>query len=396
MSFSNSSGFSFPSRKSVIFFHLCTLLFWGSFYIYIPILASYTKIVSGSLQAVGLVMGAYGLSQLLLRIPMGLWSDRLRRRKPFIIMGFFFDGLACLGLIFSTTTGMLFLSFFTAGIGASMWVIFTVLFSSYFPLGQVVRSVSVILFCSRLSQVISNYAGGLIAEAWGWVAPFYAGAIFSVLGLLLAIWIAERRPEKSSSVSLRKLLFVGRNPMLLLVSSLAILLQFVIFSTTYGFTPIYGQQIGASKEELGILLFSYMLPSLLATLLSGTYLNFIKQKYSLVLTGFILVSGAALSTPLVSHLSLLYVVQAINGIGVGLTFPLLMSLAIQPIPLEQQGTAMGFFQALYAVGMTSGPIISGFVADRLGLSSVFILCGILCLLGAFYSWRNRQMAPSVP
>jgi len=73
-----------------------------------------------------------------------------------------------------------------------------------------------------------------------------------------------------------------------------------------------------------------------------------------------------------------------------------MSLAIQPIPLEQQGTAMGFFQALYAVGMSSGPIISGFVADRLGLSSVFMLSGILCLLAAFYSWKKIQAAHAVP
>jgi MFS family permease len=98
----------------------------------------------------------------------------------------------------------------------------------------------------------------------------------------------------------------------------------------------------------------------------------------------------------VSRLSLLYVIQTINGIGVGLVFPLLMSLAIQPIPLEQQGTAMGFFQALYAVGMSSGPIISGFVADRLGLSSVFILSGILCLLAAFYSWKKIQAAHPDP
>jgi DHA1 family multidrug resistance protein-like MFS transporter len=381
-----------PFKKSMILFHLCTMLFWGSVYIYMPILAPYTKLVSGSLQSVGLVMGAYGLSQFLFRIPIGLWSDRLRRRKPFILLGFLFDGLACLGLIFSSNTATLFFSFFTAGIAASMWVVFTVLFSSYFPLEQVFQSMSFILFSLRLSQVIANFAGGVVAEAWGWVAPFYVGAILSLAGLLLATGIAEHRPEKSGAASFKKLLLVGRNRLLLTVSVFATLLQFATFSTTYGFTPIYAQQIGASKEELGILLFSYMLPCILTTLLSGTYLWRIQQERSFILAGFFLVTGAVFSTPLVSRLGMLYAVQAANGIGVGLAFPLLMGLAIQPIPLEQQGTAMGFFQSLYAAGMSLGPVISGFMGDHLGLPSIFILSGILCLLPAFFSWKNIQIA----
>jgi MFS family permease len=381
-----------PFKKSMILFHLCTMLFWGSVYIYMPILAPYIKLVSGSLKSVGLVMGAYGLSQFLFRIPVGLWSDRLRRRKPFILLGFLFDGVACLGLIFSSNTVTLFFSFFTAGMAASMWVVFTVLFSSYFPLEQVFQSMSFILFSLRLSQVIANYAGGVIAEAWGWLAPFYVGAILSLVGLLLATGITERRPEESGAAVFKKLLLIGRNRLLLTVSVFAILLQFATFSTTYGFTPIYAQQIGASKEELGILLFSYMLPCILTTLLSGTYLWRIQQERSFILAGFFLVTGAVFSTPLVSRLGLLYAVQAANGIGVGLAFPLLMGLAIQPFPLEQQGTAMGFFQSLYAAGMSLGPVISGFMGDHLGLPSIFILSGVLSLLPAFFPWKNIQIA----
>jgi predicted MFS family arabinose efflux permease len=379
-------------KKSMILFHFCTILFWGSIYIYMPILAPYTKMVGGSLQAVGLVMGAYGFSQFLFRIPVGLWSDRVRRRKPFIFLGFLFAGVACLGLIFSSNTATLFLSFFTAGMAASMWVVFTVLFSSYFPLGQVVQSMSLILFSTRLSQVMANYAGGVIAEARGWAAPFCVGAILSLIGLFLATGIVERRPEKSDAASFKKLLEVGRNRSLLTVSAFAILLQFATFSTTYGFTPIYAQQIGASKEELGILLFSFMFPCILATLLSGTYLRRLQPERSLILTGFFLVAGSVFSTPLVSRLSILYAVQAANGIGVGLAFPCLMGLAIQPIPLEQQGTAMGVFQSLYAVGMSLGPVISGFMGGHLGLPSVFILSGILSLLPAFFSWKSIQIA----
>jgi len=372
-------------RQSIILSYFSTLLFWGAVYIYMPILAPYSKMVSGSFQAVGMVMGAYGLSQLLLRIPLGIWSDRWRRRKPFILLGFIFDGLAAFGLLLSDNTLMLFFSVLTAGIASSMWVPFTVLFSSYFPLGQIAHSVSLMLFLTRLAQITTNYACGTIAEAWGWVAPFYAGMILSFIGLLLSLGLAERRPEKSSAASYKQFSFVGRNRTLLLASFFCALFLFANFSTSYGFTPIFAQQIGASQKDLGVLFFWYMLPNTLATLLSGTYIRRLFSERAMIFAGFLLLSGTAFFILMVDRLVILYGLQAFNGIGVGLIFPLLMGLAIQPAAPEQQATAMGFFQSLYAVGMTLGPILSGIVAQRLGLSSVFILNGLLCLFGAFFA-----------
>jgi predicted MFS family arabinose efflux permease len=382
-----------PPRSSILLSYLCTFLFWGAIYIYMPILTPYTKHVSGSLQAAGLVMGAYGLSQILLRIPLGVWSDRLRRRKPFILLGFLFDGLANLGLILSGNVWMLFFSVLTAGAAASMWVPFTVLYSSYFPLGQIAHSLSLLVGFSRLAQITTNYAGGAIAQAWGWTAPFWVGGVLSLLGLLLANGISEVHPEKSSHLTMQSVFRVGRNRMLLTASFLCALMQSANFSTAYGFTPILAQQLGASKGDLGVLLFWYMLPNTSATLLSGTVIRRYLAERSILIAGFLLISGAVFATPLVGHLHLLYLVQAVNGIGVGLLFPILMGLSIQSVPREQQATAMGFFQSLYAIGMSLGPILSGVVAQKLGLSSVFVLNGALCLAGAAFSLKKAPQPP---
>jgi len=364
------------------------MLLWGAVYIYMPILSSYTKLVSGSLQAAGLVMGAYGLSQMMIRIPLGVLSDRLRRRKPFILLGFVFDGLANLGLILSGSTWMLFLSVFTSGISASMWVPFTVLYSSYFPLGRIARSMSLIMFFSRLAQICANYAGGKLADAWGWTVPFYVGGALSVLGFFLALGISEVRPEKSSDLTLMKVLRVGRNRMLLISSFLCILMQFSNFAIAYGFSPIFAQQLGASKGDLGVLLFWYLLPNLAGTLLSGTFIRrFLADRWILTV-GFLLISGAVFCIPLTGRLGTLFMVQAINGTGVGLVFPLLMGMSIQSIPRAQQATAMGFFQSLYAIGMSLGPILSGVFAQKIGLSSVFVLNGALGLVGAVFSFMR--------
>jgi MFS family permease len=181
---------------------------------------------------------------------------------------------------------------------------------------------------------------------------------------------------------------VGRNPKILTVSALGILLQFAISATTSAFTPIYAQRIGASKEELGILLFAFMVSTMLASLLSGIYARRLLSERLVIFAGYLLITGSLLPIPLVSRLGTLYALQVINGFGVGLVYPLLFGLAIQPFPVEQQGTAMGFFQSLYAVGMGLGPAISGLAGEHCGLPTVFILSAILCLLAAFISWKK--------
>jgi len=66
----------------------------------------------------------------------------------------------------------------------------------------------------------------------------------------------------------------------------------------------------------------------------------------------------------------------------------LMGLSIQSVPRQQQATAMGFFQSLYAIGMSLGPILSGACAQKVGLSSVFVLNGGLGLVGAAFSLKK--------
>ena len=381
-----------PYRSSILLSYLCTMLLWGATYIYMPILTPYTKHISGSLQGAGLVIGAYGLSQMILRIPLGVFSDRWRRRKPLILLGFIFNSLSNLGLILSSSTSMLFWSVFTAGIASSIWGPFMVLYSSYFPAGQIVHSMSLLMSFSRLSQIISTYAGGAIAENWGWTAPFYVGGVLSLVGLLLANGLTEVRPQKSFDLTIQKVFQVGRNRTLLMASFLCILMQSANSSSAFGFTPILAQQLGASKEDLGILLFFYLLPNTLATLLSGTVIRLYLAERLILIVGFLLISTALFITPFVDRLSFLKAIQVVNGAGIGLLFPLLTSLSIQSVPREQQATAIGFFQSLYAIGMTFGPILSGVFAQKLGLASVFVLNGLMCLAGAAFSFYRMPLS----
>ena len=55
-------------------FVLITVIYWFSLYVYMPILTPYVEGLGASLSMVGLVVGSYGFTQMLIRIPLGIYS----------------------------------------------------------------------------------------------------------------------------------------------------------------------------------------------------------------------------------------------------------------------------------------------------------------------------------
>jgi len=97
-----------------------------------------------------------------------------------------------------------------------------------------------------------------------------------------------------------------------------------------------------------------------------------------------------LVTPLVSGLGLLALTRVGYGVGQGIIYPILMGLSIRAVPQSERASAMGIFQAVYALGMFGGPAISGVIADYLGLTVMFLVTGGLTLgMGVLAFWGMR-------
>ena len=155
------------NRKSIIFFCIVNFLWWMGLYLYVPILPIYIQATGASLNMVGAVLSAYAIPQVLLRIPIGIWSDILGRRKHLVAGGIVFTSLGALGLGLSTTPWLLFLSRMGTGIGASAWVVFPLYFSAYYPANDSGKAIGLINFVRCVALIAATAAGGFIAEAFG-------------------------------------------------------------------------------------------------------------------------------------------------------------------------------------------------------------------------------------
>lgn len=154
-------------------FIITTSLFWFSLYTYVPIFPSYIENSGVSHSMVGIIIGSYGFSQMIIRIPLGIISDRLNKRKLFIILGIIFSFLSGVGLWFFSSAWSMLIFRSLAGVAASSWVTFSVLFSSYYRSDDTAKATGYILAATNLGQVLAMFAGSNAAEKFGAKSSFF-------------------------------------------------------------------------------------------------------------------------------------------------------------------------------------------------------------------------------
>ncbi len=365
-------------RRSVACFYVVNFLWWISLYLYVPILPLYIQTTTTSLGTVGTILSAYSLPQLLFRIPIGILSDRWGRRKPLVAAGIVLTSLGALSLALANTPGLLYLARFTTGVGAAFWVVFPIYFTAYFPDEESDRGIGIINFVRSLALIVATPGGGFLAEKLGLSQPFYYAALLGIIGLPALLLTRENRTA-STPASWAGFRSVALQPMLVTVSVMAVLLQFTTFASVFGFTPIYATGLGATSGDLGLITMINIAASAFGSLWAVRVQQRIGDRATVLLNAA-LVGATLFATPFIASVHVLMAVQLAFGFGSGVLGTMLMALGIRGLPRRQQATAMGVFQAVYAIGMMTGPMISGFVSRGGDVAPVFFLSGAVSVV----------------
>ena len=382
--------------KLLVRYFIGTFFFWFSQYIYVPILPPYLKERGASLSMIGIILGSYGVSQFLLRIPLGFWSDRKKIYKPLVLMGVGCSGLSCLGFALFPSPWFSLAARTLSGVAASFWVAVTVLFVSYFSEEESSKAMGQLVSCMSVAVLVCTALGGWLAEHFGDKAPFWAGAIGTFIGLLAFAGIREGRVDaKSSPLPFTEAFRRAASPGILIISLIGAILFFNSHATNYGFMPLLAVQLGANKTDLGLLTALNFASYALSSLFVGTkLLKWLSERF-VVIIGFLIIAITNLTLPFVSSLSLLYLNQIINGLGRGFTYSILMGLVFRLVSPNERTMGMAIFQSIYSLGMFVGPMVGGWVGTHWGIDSIFVMSGVLALLMIPPLWRMK-IGPKVP
>ncbi len=356
-------------------------LFWFSVYTYPSFLTTFAVNGLGATKVMaGMIVGSYGLTQMVLRIPLGILSDVLKKRKSFIMAGFGFSILASAGLAVTAmlagrdnvpqwlaVAALLFRGM--SGITAATWVQLSVLYSSGYRGDQVSAAMSRIIVPQCGSQVVAMLIGAQMAGRIGEIYAFLLASAAGLAGLVLLSRVREN-PPTGEPMTVRGFIAVAKNRQLIIGTLLATVYQLVVWATVQGFVQNWARDvIGLTTAQLGYLSVANLLPNTIVSRFSGTVFSRRFGKRTVLMCGFACLAGACSLYPQTRSLLSLLAVQALLGTGVGLIMPLTMSGAIEEIPNEKRGAAMGIYQAVYGLGMFLGPVIAGTVIERYSVTA---------------------------
>jgi len=390
-------------------FYIVVAFFWFSLYAYVPYITPYAEYLGSSMRLMGLIAGAYGFTQMVIRFPLGIFSDKLRKRKIFVQLGIGFAALSGFIAFFFPSPFTLLLMRATGGVAASAWVTFTVLGASYYKQEESTKVMGHMSAANAFGRMVALLTGGLIAQLLGVPYAFLLGGIAGVVGLALSFGVKEKRPEQQSGSAalfpqgcseiakqfssienktppnIAGLLDVARNKQLLFCSILGILAMYISFATTFGFTPLAAAQMEASQLQLGMLGVLSTAPAIFISPLAGTIMPKKLGASTTLVIGFVIAGAGSALVAVSNTLLLLFTVQIAASIGGAIVGTLLLGLCVRDIPVEKRATAMGFFQAVYGLGMFLGPFITGIISDGFGLMTAFVLTGAIGFAGAVLS-----------
>lgn len=373
----SDSSRNIAGGQPVMLFCLMTGAFWFSQYAYMPQLTKYASQIGASMQTIGLISGAYGFSQMLLRVPLGLYSDYLGRRKVFVLIGITMTVVSPLIVLLAPNPNLLIAARFLSGVAAATWVNITVMFSEYFRSSESTKAIGIINSTNRFGQLAAFIIGGMVVAVLDVRAAFIVSAIMGAVSLMIGLKLKETGSKDAAKeiFNIKDIFQLYKNRRLVSVSVLGLLSQLITFSTVYSFTPLLATELGAESFHLNIYNILFMLPQIFFAALSGTVIRDRFGEKATLSAGFALVTLSCLMIPFLTHYAHLFPVMLLSGIGTSMSFPLLMGIAIKDVEVAYKSSAMGFYQSVYAVGMTIGPILIGMVSGHFGLTAGFMTVG---------------------
>jgi DHA1 family multidrug resistance protein-like MFS transporter len=276
------------------------------------------------------------------------------------------------------------------GIAAATWVPLLVVFSTFFEPDQAILASSLLTFTSSVGRMAATSLNGFLNRVGGYSLAYYCAGGTGVIALILMSRVREKR-RCQAGLSFRTIAGLFLRKDVLLPSILSFIVHYADWSVTFGFLPILAHELGASDVAKSMLI------SLnIAAITSGNLLNtfFLKsvKPLSFLFSGVFIFFFGILCISRAPSLSFLFAGTVCMGLAFGIMYPILAGMSIQMVDRSLRTTAMGIHQSVYAVGMFTGPWVSGIIADVIGLRYTFLVTGFFFLTAAFVLlWVLRRL-----
>ena len=345
----------------------------------VPVYA--VKLGAGGLQ-VGIIIASFNLARTVSNPLAGRLSDRWGR-KPFIAAGLLLYALVSVFYVMVSRAETLILVRFLHGFTSVLvGPVAMALAADIAPQHRLGRYMGTLNMAVMLGLGVGPVLGGIIRDLFGLPAAFYTmGGLalvtfFGVTAFLPGSSRVQATAGAKSISSFKKLLSHR------FVQGIFLLRFFVAAGqgSVYTFLPLLAREMQLSSSQVGIILGLNIFIIAVLQRVCGDFADRFNPVHMIILGTFI--TGLAVpGMPFVDGFISILGLNVLMGIGNGITMPAGFVITGQLGKKMGMGSVMGVTDAGWSLGMIVSPVLSGIIMDTLGLSSIFLIGGVLIIIG---------------
>lgn len=352
-----------------------------------PLLPFYAADLGANDFAVGLLISAFSVAQLLSAPAWGRFSDR-RGRRPAILIGLTISAAAYIVFAFADSLVLLLLSRVVQGIGGgTIGVVQAYVADASAPEDRA-KSLGWLSAATSLGAIIGPAIGSLLVQVGGRSAPGL-GAAALCLGVSVFAWrfLQEPRPEMDSGSHTATHPTTGRAAVTRVLThprattSRLILIYAIAIGGFYGtgalFPLIVAERFGITEGTIGYLVMYF---GGMGLLVRATILGPIVER-----VGEVRLSRAGLAM-LAAGLALLGVARSwpvllvsitLMPLGTAFTFPCVTAMLTRAVHKRERGLYLGVQATFGGISRVAFPLLGGLLMEALGRGTAYVVAGIL-------------------
>ena len=387
---SAESIFMFKFTQLIVISSAATLLMIGVGMV-VAILPQKILAMSGSLQSVGYLASFFGVSYLIIQLPVGRLADRFGT-KLFLILGYILCGISGVVFIYAQTPEIVFLARFLQGAGeAPIWALGPALLSIAYPHSKG-KAIGMYNAAIHAGLAIGPLVGILYYTKPMSSSPFLLFTITCFFGaLILVVFLPKGAkspyPIISDTASIADLakLFSFKEPLLAL-------LGIVLYGAGYGiFISVLPAYLTISRGfdgfDNGVFFTLFYISISVSQLVVGSYSDRYGRQVFMIFGLGMAAAGFAVFN--LFTLPLIYLPLMFASAGLGVFCVSSIAYLNECVSSSLKSTISGAYYLAWGTGYFIGPLAIGWVGLDIGFYALAVLMAIQVAIFWFTNKGNN-------
>ena len=347
-------------------------------FILLPTLPIYLSSLGSTEAEIGILVGAFGISSLVLRPVVGKSLSKISE-KSFMIAGTVLFIVSSSAYLFAPPFWPFFIVRIFQGIASALFFTAAILFitniTSDAGRGQ---SIGHFFLSFNISLALAPPFGMLLINHFGFPLLFWVCTGLSVCSLFICVKLGKRENSPVADPSLQ-----GISALFNFKAFPPTLVYFFV-SAIWGalttFFPLYAIHHGVANP--GLFFAAYAIVVILGRTATGRILDLYEREKIILLCHITFIIAMALLAFSETQ-SMFMVVAVISGIGHAFIFPSLVAHAVD-LAGASRGPALGLLMGTGDLGMVLGPTIMGILLRLTNFTTMFLCVALTALISFVY------------